>query len=74
MRKKKSEDIDLDTTPHPYKDNMTYTQVYEATLEKKQYILSLGLKYEEIWECEWRALKIEKGVKKNDFSKYVKFP
>ena len=72
--KQKSEDIDLDTALHPYKNNMTYTQVYEATLEKKQYILNLGLKYVEIWECEWVALKLEKGMKKNDFSKYAKFP
>ena len=34
----------------------------------------MGLKYVEIWECEWVALKLEKGMKKNDFSKYAKFP
>jgi hypothetical protein len=36
---------------NPY--GIDYVKCYEKTQEKKQYAISLGYKYIDIWECEW---------------------
>jgi len=35
-------------------NKLTYGELYEKTLKKKEYILSCGYKYVEMWESDWK--------------------
>ena len=41
--------------PHPHK-RVPLANMYEDTLQKENYIESLGYQVVSIWECEWRAM------------------
>lgn len=47
----------------------TFGELYQKTLEKKKFILSLGYKFKEIWECDWnvyvaKVIKVQRIYRK----------
>lgn len=52
-------------------NNITYGELYEKTLKKKEYILSHGYKYVEIWETDWKRVQKNMRMWKKIVSKSV---